>query len=195
MILFEHTKNTRMIINGSLRYIRSDVPTRLSQTEQRWLIDSNILTIVDLREETEQCQKPCLLRNDNAFRYISMPVNGGNIIPDSPEDVVLSYINMVDDTMGCIVDTIMSADTNVLYFCNAGKDRTGVVTAIILSKLGYSNEYIINDYLLSGKNLKTDLQLFAQSNTDIDINVITPKAEYIEKFLEWYQKYAAVKVE
>ena len=96
-----------------------------------------------MREETEQCQKPCLLRNDNAFRYISMPVNGGNKIPDSPEDVVLSYINMVDDTMGCIVDTIMSADTNVLYFCNAGKDRTGVVTAIILSKLGYSKEYII----------------------------------------------------
>ncbi len=89
--------------------------------------------------------------------------------------------------MDMIVSTIMNADTNVLYFCNAGKDRTGVVSAIILSKLGYDKEYIINDYLLSGENLKEDLLSFAREHTEIDINVITPKREYIETFLEWYQ--------
>ena len=30
--------------------------------------------------------------------------------------------------------------------------------------------------------------IFAQSHPDIDINVITPKAEYIDRFLEWYQQ-------
>ena len=74
-----------------------------------------------------------------------------------------------------------------MYFCNAEKDRTGVVTAIILSRPGYEKQYIINDYLLSAANLESALQLFAENNPDIDINVITPKAEYIEKFLEWYQ--------
>ncbi len=186
--LFEHTKNTRTIIDNDLRYIRSDVPTYLSKKERQWLIDNNILTIIDLREEAEQYQKPCPLRNDNAFNYISMPVKGGNAVPTSPNEVALSYINMVDDTMDNIVNTIMNADTNVMYFCNAGKDRTGVVTAIILSKLGYEKQYIINDYLLSGENLKTELLLFAHNNTDIDINVITPQTEYIEKFLEWYQQ-------
>lgn len=43
--------------------------------------------------------------------------------------------------MDNIIDTILNADTNVVYFCNAGKDRTGVVTAIILSNLGYENNY------------------------------------------------------
>ena len=94
---------------------------------------------------------------------------------------------MVDDAMDNIVNTILNADSNVMYFCNVGKDRTGVVTAIILCKLGYEKQYIINDYLLSGVNLESELQLFAENNPDIDINVITPKAEYIEKFLEWYQ--------
>ncbi len=37
-----------------------------------------------------------------------------------------------------IINTIMNADSNVMYFCGAGKDRTGVVSAIILRKLGYS---------------------------------------------------------
>ncbi len=187
MSLFEHTKNSRIIIHGNLRFIRSDVPAYLTEKERQWMIDNNIITIVDLREETEQYQKPCHLRNDGAFNYISMPVKGGNTIPASQNEVVLSYINMVDDTMDNIVNTILNADSNVMYFCNAGKDRTGVVTAIILSKLGYEKQYIINDYLLSGANLESELQLFVDNNPDVDINVITPKAEYIEEFLDWYQ--------
>ena len=134
-MIFEYTKNTRTIIEGDLRYIRSDVPTYLSKKERQWMIDNGIITIIDLREEKEQYQKPCPLRNDSAFDYLSMPVKGGNSVPASPNEVVLSYINMVDDTMDNIVNTIINADTNVMYFCNAGKDRTGVVTAIILSKL------------------------------------------------------------
>lgn len=186
MSLFEHTKNTRTIIDGNLRYIRSDVPTCLSDAERQWLIENNIITVVDLREKAEQDHKPCPLRNDNNFYYFSMPVQGGNAVPAFPSEVALSYINMVDCTMDKIVNTIMTANTNVLYFCNAGKDRTGVVTAIILTKLGYDRHYIINDYLLSAENLKTELELFTQNNPDIDINVITPKPEYMEKFLDWY---------
>ena len=186
MSLFASTKNTRAIINNSFRYIRSDVPYCLSAVERQWLIDNNVKTVIDLRQQAEQENKPCYLKNDNEFIYISMAVTGGNIIPNSVEEVAFSYINMVDDAMDKIIDTIMNAKTNVIYFCNAGKDRTGVVTAIILSQLGYDKKYIIDDYLLSGENLKKDLILFA-ANNDIDINIITPKAEYMEKFLEWYK--------
>ena len=188
MRIFENTKNTRTIIDDDLRYIRSDVPTYLSKKERQWLIDNDIITIIDLRTEPEQYQRPCPLRNDSSFNYISMPVKGGNAVPAFPNDVAFSYMDMVDDTMDNIINTIMNADTNVMYFCNAGKDRTGVVTAIILSKLGYSKQYIINDYLLSGESLKEELLLFTQNHPEIDINVIMPKAEYIEKFLEWYQQ-------
>ena len=185
--LFEYTKNSRTIIYGNLRFIRSDVPTYLTEKERQWMIDNNIITIVDLREETEQNQKPCPLKKDDAFHYISMPVKGGNAVPASQNEVVSSYINMVDDNMNNIVNTILNADSNVMYFCNAGKDRTGVVTAIILCKLGYEKQYIINDYLLSAANLESELQLFVDNNPDVDINVIIPKAEYIEGFLDWYQ--------
>ena len=190
--IFESTKNSRTIIDGDLRYIRSDVPTCLSEQERQWLIDNNVRTVVDLREESEQIQKPCRLKTDRDFNYISMPVSGGNVIPSSPDKVALSYINMVDDTMDDIVSTIMNADTNVIWFCNAGKDRTGVVSAIILSKLGYDKTYIVNDYLLSGQNLKEELESFAQNNSDVDINVITPKAEYLEEFLKWSSNKSSI---
>ena len=127
MSIFEHTKNTRTIIDGNLRYIRSDVPTSLSKKERQWLIGNNILTIIDLREESEQNNKPCPLRNDSSFQYISMPVKGGNAVPASEMKVSLSYINMVDATMDNIVNTIMNADTNVIVFlqCRERQNRCG----------------------------------------------------------------------
>ena len=39
----------------------------------------------------------------------------------------------------------------ILYHCSAGKDRTGVATALLLSALGVDRETVINDYLLSAQ--------------------------------------------
>ena len=116
-----------------------------------------------------------------------MPVTGGNAIPAVPEEVACSYIRMADAAMDRIVETILNADTNVLYFCNAGKDRTGVVSAILLSRLGYDRQYILADYLASGENLREVLQAYARSNPEADLRVITPQAAYMEAFLDWYQ--------
>lgn len=111
-------------------------------------------------------------------------------MPECTDDVPLSYIRMADGQMNKIIDTIMNAESNVLFFCNAGKDRTGVVSAIILHRLGADDEFIINDYLLSADNLKEMLQAYAEQNPEIDINVITPKREYMEKFLAWLRSGA-----
>jgi hypothetical protein len=41
----------------------------------------------------------------------------------------------------------------VLFHCSAGKDRTGVATALLLSALGVDRETIIQDYLASAENV------------------------------------------
>ncbi|WP_432650114.1 tyrosine-protein phosphatase [Huintestinicola sp.] len=188
--LFQSTRNTRAILPESLRFIRSDVPEKITADETRWLIANNVRTIVDLREKDEQAKKVCPLQSNDLFTYISTPVTGGNAVPECTDDVPLSYIRMADGQMNKIIDTIMNAENNVLFFCNAGKDRTGVVSAIILHRLGADDEYIINDYMLSADNLKEMLQAYAEQNPEIDINVITPKREYMEKFLAWLRSGA-----
>ncbi|MBE5953952.1 MAG: tyrosine-protein phosphatase [Lachnospiraceae bacterium] len=184
-MLLETTKNTRYILTDCVRYIRSDVPNNLTDEEVDWLISNNICTIVDLREDEERQQKKCRLLEDNRFCYYCMPVTGGNMIPDSVEEVSKSYINMVDDNMFQIIDTIINAKTNVMYFCNAGKDRTGVVSAIILHKLGMNDDYIVEDYMKTKENLKDALESFARQCPQIDINVITPNERYMREFLQW----------
>lgn len=180
---FAATKNTRAILPGCLRYVRSDVPLRVTEEEKQWLISNNITTAVDLRTGKERAAKPCPLEQDERFHYLHLPVTGGDVLPESPAWVAQSYINMVDDQMKRILQIISEAQTNVLFFCTAGKDRTGVVAALLLRRAGCSEEYILQDYLLSGQNLADDLEAYAQANPGVDLAVITPRRETMEQFL------------
>ncbi len=188
--LFSSTKNTRFLPDNSLKYIRSDVPNHLTEEEIQWLWDNNVHIIMDLRMPEESEQKPCPIADRSEFNYYNFPVTGGNIVPNKPNHVSISYLNMVDDAMWKIIEFIETSTTNVLYFCNAGKDRTGIVSALLLSRMNVDKEKIINDYLQSADNLKTMLQNFASQNSSVDINVITPHSSYMEEFLDNYTKLA-----
>ncbi|MFT4077087.1 MAG: tyrosine-protein phosphatase [Asticcacaulis sp.] len=49
---------------------------------------------------------------------------------------------------------IIDGNTPLVYHCTAGKDRTGVATALILTVLGVSRETATEDYLLSNQYYK-----------------------------------------
>lgn len=180
------TQNMRMLLKGNLRFIRSDVPYRITERETQWLIANNVVTILDLRTEEERIKKACPLKEHAAFHYFCMPVTGGDKLPDSAEKVSQSNIDMADRQMEKIILKILSAKTNVLFFCNAGKDRTGVVSAILLWMMGISREYIVKDYLQSAVNLRKMLQDFVQQHPQTDPEIITPEPEYINEFLDWH---------
>ena len=184
--LFKNTYNTRAILPGFFRFIRSDVPGNISEKEIQWLVANRIRAVVDLREESEHGQRRCPLEGRPDFWYVHLPVTGGGTIPELPEQVSESYICMVDEQMQRIVETIWNAETNVLYFCNAGKDRTGVVSALLLMRTGAVRQTIIDDYMKSAENLKDLLYTFADNNPQVDIRVITPQKAYMEAFLSHY---------
>lgn len=185
--LLQSTKNTRSILRDSFRFLRSDVPDALTEEETAWLVEWNVLTVIDLREESERRRRPCSLEIDDRFSYHVMPVTGGNGVPKCSKEVSESYIRMVDAQMETIIAAIWNAPTNVLYFCNAGKDRTGVVSALLLYWLGMDREYIVQDYLQSRENLRQMLMDFAERNPHVDIRVITPDRYYMEGFLDWLE--------
>ena len=182
--LLQSTLNTRALPTGDLRYIRSDFPGNLSDDEVKWLVDNSITTIVDLREEEEYKAKACRLETENGFTFFHMPVTGGGDTPCSPEAVAETYIGMLDEQMDKIINTIMNANTNVMYFCGAGKDRTGVVSAVILKKLGYSDHVIIDDYMETKENIMGFLTAYVKEHPEVDINIIIPNTENIKKVLE-----------
>ncbi len=186
--MLNSTLNTRAILPNSLCYVRSDVPDKITEQETEWLLRENITTIVDLRTEDEREKRKCPLADDNRFRYLCMPVTGGNVVPKSVDEVSKSYIAMADEHMKEIITAICRAKTNVLYFCNAGKDRTGVVSAILLAQSGMDEKYIVGDYMKSKENLSPMLEEFAKQCPQVDIRVITPHERYMKEFLEWLRE-------
>ncbi len=54
--------------------------------------------------------------------------------------------------------TIATSDTPVLFHCSAGKDRTGWLSAVLLTTLGVSKHQVYQDYLLSNTELAASNQ-------------------------------------
>lgn len=196
--LLQSTRNTRALPTGSMRYIRSDFPKSLTEREIRWLLDNNITTIVDLRSDKEVAENPCILKELDGFGYFHLPVSGGGDTPKSLEHLHTVYRQMLDEKMEKIIDTIINAQSNVMYFCTAGKDRTGVVSAIILKRLGFSDEIIIDDYMKSKENLMDMLTEYADTHPEVDIEIIIPHKENIEQLLGqcglWLKDYLRKRV-
>jgi protein-tyrosine phosphatase len=74
---------------------------------------------------------------------------------DAPTDLALDeiYFLMLErfgDRIATVVELIADADGHpAVFFCAAGKDRTGLVAAMILGALGVADETIAADYALT----------------------------------------------
>ena len=185
---FTSTRNTRPILKHSLKFIRSDVPLSVTEAERERLLQLDITVIVDLRTDEERAEKECPLIRDSRFSCYCLPVAGGNTVPGSPDEVPASYIRMADENLFRTADLMCGVTGNVLYFRSAGKDRTGVLSAVLLHRLGQSREAIVADYLLSRDNLEPMLREYARQNPAIDLNVILPQRRYMEEFLTWLEQ-------
>lgn len=181
--LLKSTLNTRALPVGGLRYIRSDAPLCLTEEEIQWLLDNHITTLVDLRSAQELERKPCPLQDVAGFTYYHIPVTGGGDTPKSREHLYEVYRGMVDAQMDTILETILNAASNVMYFCTAGKDRTGVVSALLLKRLGISEEVIVEDYMKSKDNLLDMLTSYVKNHPEVDIDIIIPQEENIRQIL------------
>ena len=182
--LLQSTANTRTVLPGNDRLLRSDAPLSPTAADVDFLLSRGVTTLIDLRSKEETTRKPCPLAKDSRFTYLHLPVTGGNAMPSSPADVPLSYLRMVDEQMARILRTIHEANGGVMYFCTAGKDRTGVVSALLQREHGLSNEEIAADYAHSGENLQERFAAFHALHPEIHVEIYTPKEEYMLAFLQ-----------
>lgn len=181
--LFLSTLNTRYLPTGDKKYIRSDCPYLLTPKEIEWLIQNGFKTVVDLRGKDECEARPCILESEKDIKYYHMPVTVKEKNPSSPEIIRKVYLDMLDEQTDEIVDFIINSETNVMFFCGSGQDRTGVVSALILKKLGFDDKTIIDDYMVTKENLLHILQAMAGSNSSFNLDLVLPKEELIKLVL------------
>jgi protein tyrosine/serine phosphatase len=83
----------------------------------------------------------------------------------------------VSEILGVLAETELPA----VYHCAAGKDRTGVISAILLSVLGVPDEIIVADYAASRENLDAIVdRLMATKGYQEMLSALPPETMHAE---------------
>ena len=173
------------------KLIRSNLPSNITEEDITFLKEMGIKTAIDLRSEEEVEKAKSVFEKNKWFKLLHYKLKGGGKIPENCEGVPISYMQMLEgeESIYQIFKEISKSDNGVIYFCNAGKDRTGVITALILMTLGVKKEDIISDYALSEKYLQNMLNNLAKNSEQEKMReIITPKAKYMEQFLNYFDE-------
>ena len=181
--LFKSTKNTR-IVPGFAEYIRSDLPQKLTDNEIDWLISYGVRTLIDLRSKDEYEKWPCCLEHDNRFTIMHMPLLENIKEAKCEADMSEVYRNMLNDNLTNILDTMLNLSGRVMYFCYTGKDRTGVVTAMLMRRFAVSPSKIAKDYMQSKVEMEQWIVDFCNRNPEHKLEVCMPNIKFIQPILD-----------
>lgn len=175
-LVLENLHNTRDLggfptLDGGVTsfgcFIRSEAPCNLSDSDLDALKAYGVTTLIDFRGEDEQQNRPNELSAQPWITFYSLPLHnaaaqgrpprstppeGGPPMGQMPSDWGVQYIQMADSSQKWAVDvlTIAAQCQGVLmYNCTTGKDRTGLMTAMLLSIAGVPERDIVADYCTS----------------------------------------------
>ncbi|GAB3537196.1 tyrosine-protein phosphatase PtbB [Arthrobacter tecti] len=117
-----------------------------------FLGQQGIETIVDLRSEREAGMVPWQVAHDAGIDVIAAPLDDADPVAtmslQTAEDLgnfYLSWLSARSDAILNALQPIIDGRTTLVH-CAAGKDRTGVITAVVLLVAGVEDELIIEDY-------------------------------------------------
>jgi protein-tyrosine phosphatase len=165
--------------------VRADKLNRITGAGQQALLDYGIRTIIDLRYTDEVTAEPDAFAQSSTpgLTYMHLPLyelSGDGtlpIVPDNLEELYRLILDHRQEQIRRILSTLAAPGVLPgLFHCTAGKDRTGLIAALVLGTMDVPHETIVADYTLSGQYLHTlydELRVYARE-TGLDT--------------EWYER-------
>ncbi len=145
--------------------IRADHLGRLTEDGRQALLDYGVRTVIDLRGPQEVREAPSVFSERDSTAelptYLHRPLERyepqvGALIrqANSRAEVYAIVLDHYPDCMAEVMRAIIEARPGgVVFHCHSGKDRTGMVAALLLSLAAVPAEIIIADYAESQENL------------------------------------------
>lgn len=150
-------------------FVRSDCPIGISEKDKALLLRYGITLSIDLRGSDEVQSTPSGMANTPGHTYIHCPISEEHRIiksndeppkaPPAPPaampadfDLGDSYIGMLKEGMPWakkVIELCANWDGAVMYHCFIGKDRAGIITALLLGAVGVCDTDIMMDYSAS----------------------------------------------
>lgn len=199
-LLNNRIKSKMLLRGGSLDLLSDNDISNLVNEYQ-------LKTIIDLRTEKEIEERPDV-KIENVD-YLKMPVFNNSILGITQEKTNIIdplkinmkelYSKMIEECLeniSKIIHYIVNADIDkysILFHCKEGKDRTGVISAILLLILGVDKDKIIEDYLFTNTINKVKADIYYNKAIQMNMNqnqaesvknIFLAKGEYIEEIFK-----------
>jgi protein-tyrosine phosphatase len=143
--------------------LRADNVRNLTDSGQRALVESGVRRIVDLRWPEELEEDPAV---DLPVEVVHISLLGQRrpesrharfaaLAADVDDDAAFirrlygEYLEEFPAAFAAAIDAVAGAKGPVLFHCTAGKDRTGILAALILRLAGVAIEPVAADYALT----------------------------------------------
>ncbi|WP_280242205.1 tyrosine-protein phosphatase [Nocardia abscessus] len=147
---------------------RSSTPQHLTEADLAKLLGPlGLRTLIDLRLPDEVEREGYGLLAGTDVRRVCLPVRKSpqsslaarDLVPDAGRvDLVHLYGKLLAGSADSILTAVRlvvdAGRHSVLFHCAAGKDRTGVLAAVLLDAVGVSAEAIAVDYALTGERMQ-----------------------------------------
>jgi protein-tyrosine phosphatase len=158
------TQQGRRVRWGQL--FRADSLAELSDGDIAYLERIGLARVIDLRGDDEILEQPNRLRGRAGIHYTHHPIGEQGLAPaewwrrfEAGEFgeidagwLVRGYKKTLDERalrVGGVLRALAAARTPAVFHCTAGKDRTGVISALLLLLLGVPRDVVVGDYSLT----------------------------------------------
>ncbi len=166
------------------RLLRADSPHRLTEQAIASLLKLGLTTVIDLRSQNELAQaanpfeehRLISYHNISLFDHLDPKAMRKAHASDSADPLLEFYTSTLakrQPAIRAVLTAIASAAPGaVMFHCTAGKDRTGLISALLLGMANVGSDEIISDYaqtkpLIVGL-VKEFLALAEKTGTDIE---------------------------
>ncbi|MCG2840895.1 tyrosine-protein phosphatase [Sandaracinobacter sp. RS1-74] len=168
---------------------RSGAMNRLTEADFRYLASLGLKTVVDFRDNNERAREavawpaasaPQILTHDYSMDHsaIAKPLSQPGLTGEQARAAMASLYREIPltfaDQYRALFAQLLGGDGAVAFNCTAGKDRTGVAAAILLSVLGVPRETVIEDYLLSNQYFRPRKEMLADDRQSQMYSKLSP---------------------
>jgi protein-tyrosine phosphatase len=113
--------------------------------------------VIDLRTPEEVAGDSVRVLEHSPVQVVNLPVRLPALEDDGPNLLVrryFGYLSLSPDSVVAVLDLLsqVGAPPTVVH-CTSGKDRTGVVTALVLRLVGVTEDAVVGDYVASAPNV------------------------------------------
>lgn len=176
------------------RFVRAASPALMTQADQEKLYDYGVRIEVDLRGNFEREKAPSKLEEYKDIEYFNVDLLAGIDVDVIPKDMrefksmADLYIMMLDYCKPKIKEVftifLEHLETTILFNCSAGKDRTGVIAALLLDLAGCHDYDIVKDYMESFENIQPMYEMLLSGVGEDQENFLASKPQYMMLFLD-----------